>query len=88
MFFLRPGGIFLYRSDGDFRFWVIFDKNRMGLNRKQAAPAELRPDLLRKASLAAKPSVDKINEYSPVFPTGAPGRKIIGHAFRRGTDAG
>jgi hypothetical protein len=60
-------------------------KNRVGLNRKHAAPAELRPVFLRKASLAAKPSVDKINEYSPVFPTGAPGRKIIGHAFRCGT---
>jgi hypothetical protein len=43
-------------------------KNRVGLNRKHAAPTELRPDLLRKASLAAKPSVYKINEYSPVFP--------------------
>jgi hypothetical protein len=37
------------------------------------------------ASLEAKPAFDKINEYSPVFPTGAPGRKIIGHAFRCGT---
>ena len=68
MFFLRPGGIFLYRSDGDFRFWLIFNETRMGLNRKHAAPTELRPDLLRKASLAAKPSVYKINEYSPVLP--------------------